>query len=43
MAVRIDRETGDHHVYMEYTVVQEVDDTTTEVALRGGARARSRT
>jgi N utilization substance protein A len=33
VAVRIDRETGDHHVYLERAVVQEVTDTQTEIGL----------
>ena len=33
VAVRIDRETGDHRVFMEYTVVQEVTDEATEIGL----------
>jgi N utilization substance protein A len=33
VAVRINRDTGDHHVYMEYTVVQEVADAETEIGL----------
>jgi N utilization substance protein A len=33
LAVRIDRETGDHHVYRERTVVQEVEDEVNEVPL----------
>jgi N utilization substance protein A len=33
VAVRINRETGDHHVYMEYTVVQDVTDSETEIGL----------
>jgi len=34
LAVRIDRETGDHHVYLERTVVQEVTDPKTEISLQ---------
>jgi len=34
LAVRIDRETGDHHVYMERTVVQEVTDDKIEMSLQ---------
>jgi N utilization substance protein A len=33
VAVRIDRESGDHHVYLERAVVQEVTDTQTEIGL----------
>jgi N utilization substance protein A len=31
VAVRIDRETGDHHVYLERIVVQEATDPTVEI------------
>lgn len=34
LAVRIDRETGDHHVYMERTVVQDVTDEKIEIGLQ---------
>ncbi|HET9465664.1 MAG TPA: NusA N-terminal domain-containing protein, partial [Gemmatimonadales bacterium] len=34
LAVRIDRETGDHHVFMERTVVQEVADDKIEIGLQ---------
>ncbi len=34
LAVRIDRETGDHHVYMERTVVQDVTDDRIEISLQ---------
>jgi N utilization substance protein A len=33
VAVRIDRETGDHHVYLERAVVQDVSDEQTEISL----------
>lgn len=33
VAVRIDRETGDHHVYLERNVVQEVEDPLVEISL----------
>lgn len=33
LAVRIDRETGDHHVYLERTVVQEVEDELAQISL----------
>jgi len=33
VAVRIDRETGDHHVYLERAVVQEVTDDKIEIGL----------
>jgi transcription termination/antitermination protein NusA len=33
VAVRIDRDTGDHHVYLERAVVQEVSDDKIEIGL----------
>jgi transcription termination/antitermination protein NusA len=33
VAVRIDRETGDHHVYLERAVVQDVTDDKVEIGL----------
>ncbi len=33
VAVRIDRDSGDHHVYLERTVVQDVADDTIEIGL----------
>jgi N utilization substance protein A len=33
VAVRIDRDTGDHHVYLERAVVQEVTDVKIEIGL----------
>jgi len=33
VAVRIDRDSGDHHVYLERTVVQEVADAKIEIGL----------
>src|SRR3990170_7083857 len=33
IVVRIDRETGDHHVYLERTVVQEVTDPKVEISI----------
>jgi len=40
VAVRIDRETGDHHVYLERTVVQELTDPKIEVALPEARRIK---
>lgn len=40
IAVRIDRETGDHHVYLERTVVQEVTDPKTEISLQEARRRK---
>ncbi len=40
IAVRIDRETGDHHVYLERSVVQEVADAKVEMALNEARRVK---
>jgi N utilization substance protein A len=40
IAVRIDRETGEHHVYLERTVVQEVSDPKTEISLQEARRRK---
>jgi N utilization substance protein A len=40
VAVRIDRETGEHHVYLERTVVQEVTDPKIEAALPEARRIK---
>lgn len=40
VAVRIDRETGDHHVYLERAVVQEVTDPKIEIALPEARRRK---
>lgn len=40
IAVRIDRETGEHHVYLERTVVQEVTDPKTEISLQEARRRK---
>jgi N utilization substance protein A len=34
IAVRIDRETGDHHVYRQHRVVQEVEDAESEITIQ---------
>jgi N utilization substance protein A len=34
VAVTIDRETGDHHVFIEHTVVTEVEDPETEIPIQ---------
>jgi len=43
VAVRIDRETGDHHVYLEQTVVQEVTDPKVEISITEARRLKSGT
>jgi len=40
VAVRIDRDTGDHHVYLERAVVQEVTDSKIEIALPEARRRK---
>jgi transcription termination/antitermination protein NusA len=40
VAVKIDRETGDHHVYLERTIVSEVSDPETEIALQDARKVR---
>src|SRR5438093_2634995 len=40
LAVRIDRETGDHHVFLERTVVQEIADPKNEVILSEARRIK---
>lgn len=40
VAVRIDRETGDHHVFTEHLVVQEVTDPITEVSIQEARRMK---
>ena len=40
VAVKIDRETGDHHVYIERTIVLEVTDPLTEVSLPDARKQR---
>lgn len=34
LGVRIDRETGDHHVYQQHTVVQEIEEEATEITIQ---------
>jgi len=40
VAVKIDRETGDHHVYLERTIVAEVADPETEISLQDARKLR---
>ena len=40
VAVRIDRETGDHHVFLERTIVTEVEDPGTEISLQDARKLR---
>ncbi len=40
VAVRIDRETGDHHVFLERTIVTEVEDPETEISLQDARKLR---
>jgi len=41
LTVRIDRETGDHHVYLERTVVHEVTDPKIEIGLVEARRIKA--
>ena len=34
LGVRIDRETGDHHVYQQHTVVQEIEEEAAEITIQ---------
>jgi len=43
VVVRIDRETGDHHVFLERTVVQEVTDTRVEIDITDARRIKPHT
>ncbi len=40
VAVRIDRETGDHHVFLERTIVTEVENPETEISLQDARKLR---
>jgi N utilization substance protein A len=40
VVVRIDRETGEHHVYLESTVVQEVTDAKVEISITEARRVK---
>ena len=40
IVVRIDRETGDHHVFLERTVVQEVTDPKVEISITDARRIK---
>jgi N utilization substance protein A len=40
LAVKIDRETGNHHVFREWTIVQEVEDAETEISIQDARRRR---
>ena len=40
LAVEIDRETGDHHVFVERTVVQDVTDPGMEISITDARRVR---
>ncbi len=40
VVVHIDRETGDHHVYLERTVVQEVTDPNVEISITEARRVK---
>ncbi len=40
VAVKIDRETGDHHVYTEHIIVQDVADPLTEISIQEARRRK---
>jgi N utilization substance protein A len=40
LAVRIDRETGEHRVFQEWTIVQEVEDAETEMSIQDARKRR---
>ncbi len=40
VAVRIDRESGDHHVFLERTIVTEVENPETEISLQDARKLR---
>lgn len=40
VAVRIDRETGEHQVFIERTVVQEVEDPITEISIQDARKIK---
>ena len=40
LAVKIDRETGEHRVFQEWTVVQEVEDPEIEIAIQDARKRR---
>ncbi|TMB98021.1 MAG: transcription termination/antitermination protein NusA [Chloroflexi bacterium] len=40
VAVRIDRETGEHQVFIEHAVVQEVTDPTTEISVQDARKRK---
>ncbi len=40
LAVRIDRETGEHHVYQQYTVVQEIEEEAAEITIQDARKRK---
>ncbi len=40
LGVRIDRETGDHHVYQQYTVVQEIEEEAAEITIQDARKRK---
>ena len=40
LGVRIDRETGDHHVYQQHTVVQEVEEEASEITIQDARKRK---
>ncbi len=40
LAVRIDRETGEHHVYQQFTVVQEIEEEAAEITIQDARKRK---
>lgn len=40
LGVRIDRETGDHHVYQQHTVVQEIEEEASEITIQDARKRK---
>ncbi len=40
LGVRIDRETGEHHVYQQYTVVQEIEEEAAEITIQDARKRK---
>jgi len=40
LGVRIDRETGDHHVYQQHTVVQEIEEEAAEITIQDARKRK---
>ena len=40
LGVRIDRDTGDHHVYQQHTVVQEIEEEASEITIQDARKRK---